>query len=103
MRYLCCLVLTLQGAVQLPIAQVQQYVVQCVQEVGALVLANLQSASAAVAHPTIQEARAKKFEYIPSASCVMYPTVLIFLEKCCQCCGGAPHRSGGQGKEVSYA
>jgi energy-converting hydrogenase Eha subunit A len=42
-------------------------VVQRVQEVGAAVLANLQSASAAVACPTIQEAKAKKFEYIPSA------------------------------------
>ena len=56
----------MQSAVQLPLAQMAQFVVQRVQDVGVAVLEELHNASSALAPPTIQESRAKKFEFIPS-------------------------------------
>jgi len=52
--------------VQLSVDEVLHFVVQRVQEVGSELAGALHSATAALACPTIEEARAKKFEYIPS-------------------------------------
>jgi len=51
--------------VTLPLAEALDFIVDQVQAVGARLVGELDAATAALARPTVQEARARKFDFIP--------------------------------------